>query len=991
MNIDLSKEGKRVDKALFKIEKEYEPYFISIFSYKKDNVFFVENERDANFYYYYPFLFYDEFEDVPIESFRIIALSGVLYFHYILLNDKLMDAKQLVDPSIITYSSYLLSKSFNLLYSLFSPSSEFWSYFAKYNQEFTNAVLLERSKHVGIISDYSQSEFELIARGKAAISKCATAALAVLCNSPKKIEPLEVSQDCFYIAGQLYDDFKDWKQDYKGRCFSHLLTNVIYEHHLAEAVESNNPPDLETIGRAIYLSKAAENQLKNAILFMEKSSSYGSSCHHWIEYIHKSKSIIQNSKKYVSEMRKKLLLRRERQQHQPRKTVHETETLPLYKRLKFNIYRSLDYLLTQQELDFPELKHRMSFYKSGGFMGEQEHHIGNVFQRALIVDTLLDARSFFPNADVIIKKEVEKLVSAKLRRVRGGWNYFPSLPELPPDADTLGQILQILIRSKYEKIDEEVSDPISLLLSQCSYDDGSFETWIVDNNDVSMDTAIIKSAIERLWKMRRGKDNAVVANILYGLYLYNFLHLKDRIEKGVNLLENRQSEEGYWSSTWYWGNYYGTYVSVRIIKEIKPDSPALSKAEDFLISSQNYDGGWGELGSDPLSTALTLLSLSLLESKKQKCYLNGISYLFSTQNKRGYWDRVEFIKMDTGKTIIYYKSKTISTQFCLKALLSLNNMSSLREITIPQQITFKRAEPKVYSIYNDFGNFLEEAEGKEKGKKRNLLNNLYINPNKRVLEELFKASSLDQKTIVNRLISYNKDGYESLIEKVKKHNIKNLCKESIIRCFEILPLNKIPSVYLWIGPSIFSGGWMFLDNEPAIIISLEFWANIQSSQTTYRSYFQNRCDGLKSSIALTIANQYCHIVLHQAGILRESLLDKLYEKGLASYFSRMVFPDYPLSSHIFFNSTELEWCQRNEWFLKREIMHYLHSQDTDIVNRYLSFNDNKKDKWFPDRVGYFVGYRIIEEYLKKECTLTIRDLINESPQEVDLKSGYFNV
>lgn len=991
MNIDFVKEGRRVERALYNIEKEYEAYFSSLFSYKKDNSFFVENERNPNFYYYYPFLFYDEFEEVPVESFRTIALSGALYFKYINLTDALIDTKQIVDPSIITYSSYLLKKSFNLLCSLFPKSSVFWTYFAKYEKEFTNAVLLERTKHSGIVSDYSQSEFELVAKGKSAISKCATAALAVLCNHPETIEPLELSQDYFYIAIQLYEDYKDWKIDYKERCFSYLLTNVIYDHQLVEAVESNNTPDLETIGRTIYLSKAAENQMENAVLFIERAASYGLNCSHWIEHIHKSKSIIQNSKKYVSEMRQKLISSLERQQRQPRKILHESERLPLYKKLQFHINRSLDYLLTQQDMDFPEAKDRMFFSKSGGFIGDQEHQQGDVFQRALIVDTLLDARSFFPNADEIIKKEVEKLVAAKLTRVSGGWSYFPSLPEMPPDTDCLAQVIQVLVKSKYEKIYEEVSDPVSLLLSQCSYDDGSFETWIVDNNDTSEETAIIKNAIERVWKMRGGKDNEVVANILYGLYLYDYPHLKDRIEKGVNCLEERQSKEGYWVSTWYWGNYYGTYISVRIIKAVKPDSPALKKAEDFLINSQNFDGGWGEVGSDPLNTGLALLSLSLLESKEKECYINSINYLCSTQNKRGYWDRVEFIKKDTGKIIFYYKSKTITTQYCLKALVALNSISFLKKITIPERIIIKRPESKIYPIYKDFGHFMEAAEGKLKKERYNLLNYHYIKPNKLVVEEIFKVSSLDQKAVVDRLISYKKDEYESLIKLLEKHNITKLCKESINRCFDVLPMSKIPSVYLWVGPFSFSGFWMVLDGKPAIIVSLELWADNQLLQIPYQTYFQNRSNGINIDIPLIIANRYCHLVLHQAGIIRSSLLDKLFEKGLATYFCQTVFPDYPLSSHLFFTSAELEWCQRNEWFLKREIKYYLHSQDPDIINRYLSFNDNKKDKWFPDRVGYFVGYRIIEEYFKNMYNLNIRDLISESPPEVVRKSSYFNV
>jgi len=347
--------------------------------------------------------------------------------------------------------------------------------------------------------------------------------------------------------------------------------------------------------------------------------------------------------------------------------------------------------------------------------------------------------------------------------------------------------------------------------------------------------------------------------------------------------------------------------------------------------------------------------------------------------------------MDTGETILTYRSKTITTQFCLKALVALSSISSLKDITIPQQKSFKRPEPKIYPAYKDFGRFLEAAEGKSKKEKYNLLNDYYINSNKMVFEELSKVSSLDQKAIIDRLISSKKDEYESLIEQVKRQNIIKLCKESINRCFEVLPLKRAPSLYLSIGSSDIISMGRFINNKPVIIIFLELWADVQSSRTPYQTYFKNRSNSLLNDIPLTIANQYSHIVLYKAGVLGKSFLDKLIEEGLSTYFSRMMFPDYPFSSHLFFTSAELEWCQRNEWFLKREIRPYLQSLDSDIINRYFFFNDSKKDKWFPDRVGYFVGYRIIEEYLENEYTLTISDLISESPQEIVRMSRYFNV
>ncbi len=245
------------------------------------------------------------------------------------------------------------------------------------------------------------------------------------------------------------------------------------------------------------------------------------------------------------------------------------------------------------------------------------------------------------------------------------------------------------------------------------------------------------------------------------------------------------------------------------------------------------------------------------------------------------------------------------------------------------------------------------------------------------------------------MISYKKDESVSLIEQIEKDDslrrIVSICRESINRCFERLPMKGIPDIYLWIGNYTSPAECSVINGKPAIIISLEFFTDIETEAAKYHAYFKSRCNGIENSIPIIIANQYCSLILHRTGILGKAFLYKLYEMGLAAYSSKEIFPEIPLSSHLFITSAELEWCRRNEWFLKREIKPYLQSKDDNIINRFFSVSENNNGKWFPDRTGCFTGYRIIEEYLKKAYTLTVRDLITESPVEVVARSRFFNI
>ncbi len=500
---------------------------------------------------------------------------------------------------------------------------------------------------------------------------------------------------------------------------------------------------------------------------------------------------------------------------------------------------------------------------------------------------------------------------------------------------------------------------------------------------------MVRKSIEKIWGWRRGKDYEVIANVLYGLYLYDYQNFKDGIEKGVSYLERMQSQEGYWDSTWYWGKFYGTYVAVRIIKAVKPGSPSLKRAEEFLINSQNYDGGWGDIGSDPLNTALALLSLSFLGSSSYETYIRGIKYLCLTQNKKGYWDKVEFIKMDVGKTTYTYKSKVITTQFCLKVLLALINLPFLNlkgKKGALQKVDYKKPNPQIYLVCKDYFNFLHLSKDEMKEERHKLLDTFYISPNNLIFKELVRISSLSYEEVIEVLCDVDK--FEIFIKQLDEKRLIKICKRSVSRCFKTLPLDKIPSIYVCIGPYNFKGTWAILNDRLAIIISLGLPTETCCGLDG-REYFYDKYNDLRSRIELMIGTQYCHLIFYKSGLVRETLLDRLCEEGFISHFLKNVFPEYLLSYCISLTLAEIEWCLKNESFLRENIKQYLYSRDVNTISRFFSRHDSEEGATFPP-FGYFIGYRIIEEYFKRDHSVSFRNLIRESLGKIVSTSMYFS-
>lgn len=359
----------------------------------------------------------------------------------------------------------------------------------------------------------------------------------------------------------------------------------------------------------------------------------------------------------------------------------------------------LNFLIEQWHQEFTEAAHVMYFPREQGFSSPQEEHYGDVFQRALIADVFCDAKEILAEQfQPIIDREVNYLLGCQRDYGVRGWSYFPHLPELPPDADDLAQVMQVLLRSGYQaKVEKYCEVPLSILLQDNLYPDGSFETWILPSTNLTPEQHIQSFWVEQAWG--KGPDPDVMANLLYALKMYNSERFAQVIERGVAYLESQQKQDGSWQSSWYHGPYYGTYVCLRLLTSVNSNSPAISRAVNFLYQHQQTDGGWGiEETSEPLSTALALLSLGIVEQKAitkrpdkaaiakneskvfqvvdSESITKASSYLQNCRKAEQYWSSCKFIRMELGRAsnqvraILFYGSQTITTAFVLKAALA---------------------------------------------------------------------------------------------------------------------------------------------------------------------------------------------------------------------------------------------------------------------------------------------------------------------------------
>jgi squalene-hopene/tetraprenyl-beta-curcumene cyclase len=249
------------------------------------------------------------------------------------------------------------------------------------------------------------------------------------------------------------------------------------------------------------------------------------------------------------------------------------------------------------------------------------------------------------------------------------------LPELPSDIDDLSQIVQVLARCGRSSDLASFAEPsLSVVLRDNLRPDGAIRTWILPSVGATPTEERQALFVRKAWG--DGSDTEVIANFLYGLWVYDRERFLPLIDRGARFVLQQQNSQGAWPSTWYDGPFYGTYVCVRLLAEIGIDEP-LERARSFLLARRQTDGGWGSgANSDQLSTALALCTLRTIAARcagREDDNPNqaAIAMLCDTVGA-GRWDSPVFIRMNVGRAKgkvgpwLKYGSSAVTAAYLLK-------------------------------------------------------------------------------------------------------------------------------------------------------------------------------------------------------------------------------------------------------------------------------------------------------------------------------------
>lgn len=347
------------------------------------------------------------------------------------------------------------------------------------------------------------------------------------------------------------------------------------------------------------------------------------------------------------------------------------------------IARAEGFLLAAAAGGFAEARHEMVFPRWAGFHGAVERQSSDVFARAVIAGVLLDVAELQGGeaADrwlAIAAREAEHVAAARLDDRPGGWSYFPGLPELPPDLDSLAAAALLFARAAPQLL-PLCEEPIRRALDSAAAD-GSVETWIVAPSSSPSQVRAMRRGIRRYWG--DGADVEVCARFFRALHRVAPQRHAAAVEKGTRWVMSQQRPSGAWGATWYWGEVYGTALCLTLLREVGEATGApgsLARAASLGVASlcelQRDDGGWGVWESVPLDTAIALRELALDDASVHRGRITrAVELLLAQQGTDGSWPATPWIKMDVGRAAgrvlrtLTHGSVPVTTAFCLRSL-----------------------------------------------------------------------------------------------------------------------------------------------------------------------------------------------------------------------------------------------------------------------------------------------------------------------------------
>ena len=274
---------------------------------------------------------------------------------------------------------------------------------------------------------------------------------------------------------------------------------------------------------------------------------------------------------------------------------------------------------------------------------------------------------------------------------------------------------------------------------------------------------------------------------------------------------------------------------------------------------------------------------------------------------------------------------------------------------------------KVILAYKGFEKFLGTEHTWENYQKYVLDSYPAVN---KLHEKYQECDLINKSSFTKQIINISESKYRKILENVDDRRLRSMYDSAVRRCNAALPPKEEIDVCFFLCP--FKDCLMLsVFGRNTILISIEYKLE---------------------DIPLIIVHEYAHCLHFQYKPPKESesLSDWIINEGVASFFPRIIDESASIYEGLWMMPrSAVDWCIENEKLIIDTIGPDLNKGGLEIEKKYICGGSGfaKPPEGFPEKTGYYIGYRIIEKCLKEK---PLRELCSLSSDEVIAESRLFN-
>ena len=126
---------------------------------------------------------------------------------------------------------------------------------------------------------------------------------------------------------------------------------------------------------------------------------------------------------------------------------------------------------------------------------------------------------------------------------------------------------------------------------------------------------------------------------------------------------------------------------------------------------------------------------------------------------------------------------------------------------------------------------------------------------------------------------------------------------------------------------------------------------------------------------------------------RTNFLSELIYKGKIMYLISITLENIPFGDQLRFSKTDLQWCDKNEssiwtFLIENDVLFSSREKEYRSYINHAPFSKGMTQD-SPSRIAYYIGYKIVEKYMKNNNEVSIKELMFEEDfMQILTKSKY---